>query len=205
MKTVRLLLIGVMLFARSAFAADNVVEVDVEMTHEPKFVIGMLVSPSGTIQKRDPKWERVSASRIIVSVPYTPAERTPDTLATALVMSEDDSIVFGAMKPLGITDLSIYRLPQCPEPPVTPSLRSQVGALESLVQVRSAQRRVAQHQIDKLLGGGVGEKLHKLEQGFGLATDHKIDSELHPADLVARLVRLKNAISNYRSQAPAGE
>lgn len=182
------------------------VQVDVYSHVEPSTAVGLLMSAGKTIQKLNPKIEKPSTGTITVSFPYSADEIAPDSVATALVVSEKGEVVFGNVKPVTGTevDQGLGSLPLCPEEQqVSAALASQSSLLEELYRIRLKRRDQAKLQTTEVLNGPFLERLQKLERGFGLARERELNAELSPLELIDRLSRIRDALRNWETRQEA--
>lgn len=190
-----------------AYGADKQkggsIQVDVSSFVEPATAIGLLMSSGKTLQKFNPKIEKPSPGTITVTFPYSAAEISPDSMATALVVSEKGEVVFGNVKPITGTevDQALGMLPLCPDDQqVSAALASQSSLLEELYRIRLKRRDQAKAQAEQLMSGEFLERLQKLERGFGLAREKELNATLGPLELIDRLTRLRDALRNWETK-----
>jgi len=191
------------LLARTATAQDSI-EIDVNTAIHPTKALGLVLTEHGTEQRADPaiSWKRANSDTVVVTVPLGRADRAAGTIISALVMDDSGAVAFGNNKPADLPELSssIYSLPNCPGPKVSPSLESQGSLLQSLLEVRTARRAKLQTQLNASLQGDLLARLTKLERGFGMIHAEPLSGNLPPRELEDRLARLVQAITNYRAR-----
>ena len=184
-------------------AAEDRIEIDVHTALNPAKAIGLVISEHGTEQRTgaDISWRRVNSDTIIVSVPLGQSDRAAGTVISALVMDEHGGTAFGNNKAADVPELSgsIYSLPNCPGPKISPAIETQGSLLQSLLEVRSARRTKLQGQLNSVLQGELSGRLTKLERGFGMNHCEALSGDLPPLELEDRLARLVQTITNYRA------
>ena len=185
---------------------DKVVEIAVTMQADPKSALGILMSSSGNVQVPVKAIERVNDSTVVVSVPYDDSSAARDTMVTAMILSEDGTPFFGGVRPLFAPDSkeSSLHIPNCaPEKISEAAMQGQLSLLESLVEVRSQRRGVAQVKVAQVLDGKFLSDLKKLEHGFGFNYSQELSSDLNPVELIDRLSRISEAVSIAKQSKPA--
>lgn len=185
-------------------AAQDLIEIDVHTGINPTQAIGLVISERGTEQRTgsDISWRRVNPDTVVVSVPVERGDRASGTVVSALVMDEAGEVAFGNNKAADIVELSssIFSLPNCPGPKISPAVESQGSLLQSLLEVRIARRGKLQNQLNASLQGELLARLTKLERGFGFIHGEALSGNLPPLELEDRLARLVQAVSNYRAR-----
>lgn len=181
-----------------AYAEDKEVIIRIDSDIEPVRAVGLVLTSDGTTEKSDAKFARSQSGNLEVTFSYTSEEAGSDALATAMVQSSDGSVAFGHVRKLsainGSRDLPVCKgekLAIAPNP-------SQIGLLQSLVDVRSARRELVQAKVSNLMKDDFLEMLKKLESGFGLTYAKELSPSLPPVELIDRLTRILNAVKNYR-------
>jgi hypothetical protein len=160
------------------------IEITVSTPFEPVNAVGLLFSERGTVQQPVPPPRRVDESNIIVRVPYR------DDLPR-------DTMAVGAVRQVFSPDPkeSFLSIPDCvPERITEATIQNQMSAIESLVQIRSKRRGLAQVQVAQLMSDKFLERLKKLEKGFGLQYQTELAPDLPPVQLIDRLQRILLAI-----------
>lgn len=182
-------------------AAAESISVEVEAPFEPISAVGLIITETTTIQRTEATFSRGKDHRIVVSFPFRESETKNGAAATALVIGEDGTMVFGEMKPIESPEQRMVAsdLPDCsPEKINSAGLESQLGLLQKLLDVRTARRATIQQQVQGILTPEFRTKLAKLETGFGLTRSSALSPELAPLELNDRLNRIIAALNDYR-------
>lgn len=202
MKKVILLFITV-LFSASVVAQDQV-ELLVHTPITPEKAVGMIVTPRGIIEKTGVKVDPVQPGLIKVTLPVAKGENGPESFATSLTITETGDLYFSPLK--SISDSKRYKtylsLPQCTHPEDQHSgsddtLISNLGAVQSLYEIRKVRRDLVQLETAKYLKGDLLQKLQQIEAGFGLGGATPLTPDMNPYELTTRLFRIQTAIKNY--------
>ena len=184
-----------------SFAEERSISVLVDTDLEPTEASVLLLSAQCTIQKPTKLIGRNQLGQIQVTFSYDSKEVRPDTVASAIVRTAAGDVAFGFVKSLSEQTLDTVSLPTCDASEgESPALESQVGLIRSLVQVRTARREIVQKKLAAVMAEDFLETMKKLERGFGLVYSSELSSELPPSELVDRLSRLLNAVTNYRNR-----
>ena len=176
------------------------IQINVDTELEPAAAQGLFVSASGPIQLPVGEVQRVADNKLVVPVYYKESEIPKDSLATAIIISEQGELAFGNLRPVFSPDPrdSFWLIPQCaPEKINEAALAGQTSLLESLIEVRTERRRVALLALAAALNGDFLARLQKLEVSFGLENDPPLSAELSPVVLLDRLTRILKAIETY--------
>lgn len=197
--------LGLTAFLATASAEQSTIEVVVRTANEPVQVAGLLIGGQSTRTKHDVTYRTAVDGSLIVSVPFSAADVGKDTMASALVRDQSGAIHYGEMRPLFIPALrqSFLSLPQCQDGiSIAPAFREEVysneGTLRNLIDIRKAQRDVAQLKLAQELQGDLLEKVTRLEQVFGLSNDQPLSATMPPVLLQDRLNRVLVALKNYQ-------
>ncbi len=180
----------------------STIDINVTANFEPTKGIGLILSEQGTQQLEVRSIIRVNPESMVISLDYNEKEVPRDAVATALVVASDGQTAYGDLRPLLNADSkeSYLKIPQCtPEKVSETRLQGQVGLLESLIEVRSARRGVAQVKVAQLMAGDFLSNLNKLEEGFGLNYPVSLSSDLTPVELIDRLSRLSQVVSSAKA------
>lgn len=192
-----------LLFLLPAFgsAEPQTISFNIETSIDPIAGVGLLMKQNGVVQKPDVKFSRLEKGLWKASFVIDSAEAEEASFASALLVSSDGDIASSNVKAL--REALSPSVPKCaPAAAASVPQDSQVGALQSLVQVRSARRDNAQARVVEMMKGEFLETLRKLEKGFGLSQSKELGPSLPPVELIDRLDRIKNAIKNYRTVKP---
>jgi len=187
----------------SAGQAVKHIEITVTASFEPVNAVGLLFSERGTVQQPVPVPRRIDEANIIVRVPYRD-DLPRDTMASAMLFAADGTMAVGAVRQVFSPDPreSFLSIPDCvPEKVTEATLQNQLSALESLVQIRSKRRGLAQVQVAQLMSDRFLERLKKLEKGFGLQYPAELAPDLPPVQLIDRLQRIFGAIQAVKGAA----
>ncbi len=182
--------------AQQSAQAVKHIEITVSAPFEPVNAVGLLFSERGTVQQPVPTPRRIDESNIIVRVPYRD-DLPRDTMATAMLFAADGTMAVGAVRQVFSPDPreSFLSIPECvPEKVTEATIQNQMSAIESLVQIRSKRRGLAQVQVAQLMSDKFLERLKKLEKGFGLQYQTELAPDLPPVQLIDRLQRILLAI-----------
>ncbi|HMO02431.1 MAG TPA: hypothetical protein PKD37_05720 [Oligoflexia bacterium] len=137
---------------------------------------------------------------------YSQLERD---IPSALIMNDDLALIFALDKtenPLtfrinNAAQAGSYQLPPLPACSYGSSskagVREQFGLVESLVEIRTARREVAQLKMKQYLSGELLSKLNKWEEGFGFKYERLLSHDLPPTELVERIFKLNSAIKKF--------
>lgn len=190
----------------NCFAADSIrsLEVDVDSLVNPASAVGLVISSEGTIQRPSTKIEKTARDSIVVTFEIPQSQLRPDSVASALVVSEKGEVVFGNVKPIlsPETDQALGNLPLCPGDSIpVASLAGQYSVLEKIYAIRMKRRDQARATIEKTLSEDLLVRLQKLERGFGLAREKELNPQLSALELVDRLSRLRDALRNWEGRA----
>ncbi len=195
--------IGFSAGAPRVFAETRSIEVDVQSMIQPSTAVGLLISADGTIERPSTKIEKKSADSIVVTFEVPASQVRPDSVASALVVSEKGEVVFGNVKPLltADTDQALGSVPLCPgEQIAVASLVGQYSVLEKIYSIRVKRRDQARANLEQTLSGDLLARLQKLERGFGLAREKELAPTLSAQELIDRLSRLRDAIQNWKQR-----
>jgi len=175
----------------------------VNVQFDPVSSIGLLISPTTSLQILDTETSRDSSGNIIVSFPYSKAQTAKGMVASAMVVSESGEIAFGRTVPLAgkAGGASMYaRLPECKNKlPSGTTIQGQYALLESLVEIRGKRRRYSRVKLEEILDDVFLDRLKKIESGFGLESSSALDPMMNPVDLAQRLSALKAAVMTYET------
>ena len=183
-----------------ALAADKSVEVLVDAGFTPTKTIGLLVSSSGTIQKKETKVTRRDNTTIIVSFSADDSELKEDTMATAIVVGEQGEQAWGEVAPVHFQkgEQPWWNMEACPKDKFAIGVIQDESALESLVQIRVARRKIFQAKLARELEDGLADSIATTEEFFGLKRDVPVGPDLSPDKLSDRFSRLTAALKSYR-------
>lgn len=181
------------------------IEVVVQSSFEAERAVGVLFSERGTQQQPVEKPRRIDESFVVVRVPYE--EQLPrDTMVTAVLYGPEGRTAIGNVRPVFGRDPreSFLSIPDCvPAPLPNAPLQTQLSMIESLVQLRSQRRGLAQVKVAQQLNDNVVQQLQKLERGFGLRYETPLNADLPPVELIDRLHRILAAIRSVRGSSPS--
>ncbi len=184
----------------SGSSPSRFIEVVVLSSFDPEKAVGILFSERGTVQQPVPKPKRIDESFVVVRVPYK--EDLPrDTMVTAVLYAADGRTAMGSVRPVFSPDSreAFLSIPDCaPESLPNAPLQTQLSMLESLVQLRSQRRGIAQVKVAQQMSDAVVSQLRKLERGFGLRYESELSADLPPIELIDRLNRILSAIRSVR-------
>lgn len=191
----------------TAPAGSRFIEIVVQSSFDPERAVGVLFSERGTVQQPVPKPQRIDESFVVVRVPYRD-DLPRDTMATAVLYGPDGRTAMGSVRPVFSPDPreAFLSIPDCaPETLPNAPLQNQLSMLESLVQLRSQRRGLAQVKVAQEMSDAVVLQLRKLEKGFGLRYESELSPDLPPVELIDRLYRILSAIRTVRgSSAKSG-
>ncbi|RMD86604.1 MAG: hypothetical protein D6808_02960 [Candidatus Dadabacteria bacterium] len=197
------LLVFVFFMTVGAYASSGRVEVVVSSGGiKPIKAIGLLISSGGVISKGNAEFRKVKDGVFLVSIPVQKGDVGKDTVATALLLSEDGKASsFGeVVDASSVTGrMARFALPQCktrkPKSAVEDeNIYSNLGNLESLLEIRKVRRDFLKLQLKKAMSGSMLKKLRKIEEGFGLYTGRPLSPDLDPYELSERLFRIYSVI-----------
>lgn len=192
----------------AADAKEKRLEINVTMRAEPKTSVGLLMSSQGTTEQPVTDMRRANSDTVVVTIPYVESNLPADTMVSAIVISEDGTPFYGDVRPLFSPEpkSSFLDIPECkPEKISELALQGQLSLLESLLEVRSARRGVAQVKLTQLLSDKFLEDLNKLEHGFGLSYPAQLSADSNPVELVDRLSRLMDAVTAAKRAVPVDQ
>lgn len=175
--------------------AETTVPVRITSTSEPPSASGIVLSPSGTIIKEGLSAKRDADGVIAVEVPVSDNERSPDTLVSAYVLTEDRRLVFGEMQTIGSSSEGFWSVPECP--PSAPSMNvisSNEGLLNSLVKIREQRIKVSHAKFSELLTGKYLDRLRGVEKALGISREPALGPDLPPLELIERLNIIINSV-----------
>lgn len=197
----RFLLIALLFSAAPLAAQDRTIEVNVTGNFRPVGSQGIIMTGSTVLTKPVIKVEILAEERMVVSIPYKPEEVQEGALATAVLFGPQGEVGYGDVKYIhdSASTKSFYSLNECAPIEAPQRMRQQVALLESLVEIRAARKEAHHLRLKQELSGAFLEKLSRLEKGFGLNYSNKLSPDLNSFELIDRLSRLSNAISNYQS------
>jgi hypothetical protein len=181
------------------------IEVVVQSPFEAERAVGVLFSERGTQQRPVEKPRRIDESFVVVRVPYE--DQLPrDTMVTAVLYGPEGRTAIGNVRPVFGRDPreSFLSIPDCvPAPLPNAPLQTQLSMIESLVQLRSQRRGLAQVKVAQQLSDSMVQQLQKLERGFGLRYESPLSADLPPVELIDRLHRVLTAIRLVRGSSPS--
>ncbi len=205
LQTILLLCSTSCLFAEGLFKKPGV-DLTFSLSIVPDKAVGMIISSRGVVEKTGIDLSSTKEGIYVATVPLNSNERSTDTFATAIIQSESSDIYFTPLKSTGDPERnkSYLSLPMCKETHVRTrtedeTIVSNVGALQSLMDIRKIRRDFAQLEISNTMRGDFLEQLQRMEVGFGLTEGTPLSAELKPHELTQRLQRILTAIRNYEA------
>ena len=204
MRNILLSLIAVSLLfftPASSLSQSKKVKVLVRAPFEASTGVGLLISSRGTDQIYDIELDIRNDGSTVVTFPVATQSLPKDTMASAVVSSAEGEVAFGTVVPViaAGASRSWLSIPQCKGRSAETLTGEQLSLIDTLVEVRNSRAKIARKKIDSLLSEGLGEKINRLESGFGLSQNELISSELEPFELVDRLSRLLSALKSHRA------
>jgi len=190
-----------MLVVSYAAQADNI-SVPFKSISTPQKAVGIVISERGVFEKTGLLINGNSNEDRIATMPVSRSEKSGSTFSTVMFETDSGEIMFA---PLVSVDQALKAASSKPRPickltmPISndQTLISNIGALQSLYEIRKVRRDFIQLEIKNKLRGDFLEKLESLESGFGLVTDKPLSTEMPSAELTLRLFRILTAVRNY--------
>ena len=182
----------------------KVLSFTVETALEPISGVGIVMKPSGVIQKPTVEFTKIDKGLWRATFVVLSSEIDDHSFASVMLMSSEGDIATSAVQ--AVSRLIAPEIPKCPpQQAISLAAETQVGVLQSLVSIRSARRDNAQARIVALMQGDYLEKLRNLEKGFGLSRGRELSSDLPPLELIDRLSRILNSVHNYKASKSTAE
>jgi hypothetical protein len=191
-----------LVFVQTVSAVDVTVAIPTE--HKPTKVVGLVISKDGVLEKTGIEVGETTNNHVTAIIPVAWAEGSDDSLVTTIYITEQGEIKFSALKSIATQkrDEKSAEKAKCvlPAPKANDHrLLNNLGALNSLVDVRKAKRDVTKLEISNKLKGDFLKKLQNLESGFGLTTEVPLSADIPPAELNIRLFRILTALKAYKN------
>lgn len=192
-------LLGFVILPFASIALAETVSVPVSVDFVPDKAVGIVITKERFEEKGGAKMKKISESAVEVSFDIDRSTLGEDSLLTAAVRSKDGKVGYGEVR--SARDAEKGRsIPACqPATLDDVRLREQMGVLASLIEIRKNRRDVARQKLHNLLNEQTVDKYRTLEEGFGLAKNQELSSELNPFYLAGRLSRLLLVIRSYNS------
>lgn len=195
-------LIFISIFGSSSFAAD--VPLTIPAGIEPSKVVGIVLSKRGVIEKTGVTVQPQENGSTHLTIPVSRSESESDTLVTAMFETASGEVMFAPLTSL--EEEARLKKKDSRKICITPmpiahdeTLVSNIGALQSLLEIRKVRRDFVQLEIANKLRGDLLRKLQNLEAGFGLVNGTPLSPDLPPAELTIRLYRILTAIRNFEA------